>query len=314
MRRVCRWGRGMVSLLLLFILVSCVRSREDPPRVSPFDVRVVGRGEVEVVCASPQARTEAPDVRYSTSPLTPVTWDEARAVGPWLPVTVDGIPKLRSSLGGLSPILHYLVARSCGKAFPSLSPVMTVLPLRETILHGRLGGHYFGHALALVGDFDGDGYGDLLVGAPWSDEGLEGQRPAYVRWLRRLLRGVGISLHGTKAGAAYLYLGGPQGPASTSAWTLLGTDRYPWYPQARVRETCWGARWRGGEISTATATPTSLWGALATTRHSATKAPWPFTSGAGVRFPRSRTSAWWVGPATNRWEARSPEGTSTATP
>jgi len=228
MLRVCRgrWGRGLVSLMLLFVLVSCVRSREDPPRVSPFDIRVVSRGEVEVVCAPPgsgeQPRTEAPDVRYSTSPVTAGTWNDARAIGPWLPVIVNGTPKLQASLRGLPPTLHYLAAKTCGQVFASLSPAATVLPLRETILHGRRGGHYFGHALALVGDVNGDGYGDLLVGAPWSDEGLEGRRPAHVRWVRGLLRRLGITLHGTKAGAAYLFLGGPKGPASTPAWVLLG--------------------------------------------------------------------------------------------
>ena len=138
----------MTVLLLLSLAWSCARSREEASRASPLEIRVVGRGEVEVVCVGPAA----PDVRYSTSPVTAATWDEARAVGPWLPITLEGTPKLRSSLRGLPPVLHYLAAKRCGQAFASLSPVAAVLPLREAILHGRRGGHYFGHTVALVGD------------------------------------------------------------------------------------------------------------------------------------------------------------------
>lgn len=220
------WRPAMTAVLLVLLPLGCLRSNGDAARRSGLGVRVVARGEVEVTCApreSAQSRNRpGPDVRYSTSPLTLEGWDGARPVGPWERVTVDGTTMLRSSVPGLPPIVHYFAAKTCGQVFPSPSAAAPLLPLREAILHGRRAGHYFGHAVALVGDVNGDGYGDLLVGAPWSDEGLEGQRPAYVQWVRGLLRGLGVSLHGTKAGAAYLYLGGSQGPASTSAWTLLG--------------------------------------------------------------------------------------------
>lgn len=219
-------GGGRVAWPLLFVLslsLSCSDARQDGSSGSPFSIRVAARGEIHVTWTPPRegTRTQVPEVRYSTAPLTAETWDRAPAVTPWLPVTVEGTPKLRGVLPRLAPVLHYVAAASSG-AGPAISPVATVLPLRETILHGRLTGYYFGHAVALVGDVNGDGYGDLLVGAPWSDEGMEAQRPAYARWVRARLRSLGIPLHGARAGAAYLHLGRAQGPAPNPTRTLLG--------------------------------------------------------------------------------------------
>nr|MCU0253129.1 integrin alpha [Acidobacteriota bacterium] len=53
----------------------------------------------------------------------------------------------------------------------------------------------FGSALALAGDVDGDGYDDLLVGAPYYDGGQ------------------------TDEGRAFLYRGGPDGLATTASWS-----------------------------------------------------------------------------------------------
>lgn len=226
-RRRWSWGgSGMALLLLLFLSFSCTRSREDGPAGTPLSIRVVARGEIEVTwnLDRPQeGQTTVADVRYSTSPLTVEIWDRARAVDLWYSVTEDGVTKVRSTLRGLPPVVHYVAARTRKDGPASLSPVIPVLPLQETVLHGKRAGHYFGHAVALVGDVNRDGYGDLLVGAPWSDEGLEARRPVYVQWVRAFLRRVGLSLHGANVGAASLYLGGPKGPAATAAWTLLGT-------------------------------------------------------------------------------------------
>ena len=60
---------------------------------------------------------------------------------------------------------------------------------------GALTGGYFGYAIAGIGDSDGDGYDDILVGSPGSGAG---------------------------AGTAYVYKGGPGGPSTTSSFTLVG--------------------------------------------------------------------------------------------
>lgn len=54
------------------------------------------------------------------------------------------------------------------------------------------GGDRFGASVAGLGDVDGDGYDDVVVGAPWDDD------------------------QGLRAGAAWLYLGGPSGPDPSS--------------------------------------------------------------------------------------------------
>jgi hypothetical protein len=61
---------------------------------------------------------------------------------------------------------------------------------------------FFGASVASAGDVDGDGYADLIVGAPY--------------W-------PGVPWAGTQAGRAYLYRGGPTG-LSTSPTTLVAPD------------------------------------------------------------------------------------------
>jgi hypothetical protein len=59
----------------------------------------------------------------------------------------------------------------------------------------------FGGSVASAGDVNGDGYGDILVGAA---------------------RDSSVALD---AGRAYLYLGGPAGPSLSPAWVSSGRDR-----------------------------------------------------------------------------------------
>jgi hypothetical protein len=54
---------------------------------------------------------------------------------------------------------------------------------------------YFGDSVATAGDVNSDGYDDLLVGAPWFENGHN------------------------EEGGAFLYLGSPTGLAATPAWT-----------------------------------------------------------------------------------------------
>lgn len=62
---------------------------------------------------------------------------------------------------------------------------------------GENDGDFFGWSVAGVGDVNGDGFGDLVVGAPQFDGA---------------------------AGAAYLYLGGPDGPQDEPAWTFKASQ------------------------------------------------------------------------------------------
>ena len=66
-----------------------------------------------------------------------------------------------------------------------------------TVLSGDESNDLFGNSIAGVGDVNGDGYPDLLVGSPLSTIGGHAQ-----------------------AGKALLYLGGPSGIATTPAWTF----------------------------------------------------------------------------------------------
>jgi len=61
---------------------------------------------------------------------------------------------------------------------------------------GEAGGDGFGICVATAGDVNGDGYSDVIVGAPSMYEGTTGK--------------------------AYLYLGGPSGLSATSSWTAVG--------------------------------------------------------------------------------------------
>ncbi|MEZ4387460.1 MAG: T9SS type A sorting domain-containing protein [Candidatus Krumholzibacteriia bacterium] len=68
-------------------------------------------------------------------------------------------------------------------------------------------GAHFGWALAALGDLDGDGRDDFAIGAPLADTA------------------------GLEAGAAYVYLGAPGGPATTPDLTMLGHlayERFGW--------------------------------------------------------------------------------------
>jgi hypothetical protein len=210
---------ALVLLALSLAPLACSRFQEDGPSSRRLSVRVIARGEIELTW-TPRGRMEAPEVRYATSPLTVETWEAARTVGSWTPA--DGGARLRSVVGRLPPVLHHVAVGSGEGGTRSISERTSVLPLRETILHGALARSYFGYSVALVGDVNGDGFGDFLVGAPWSEQGLEEGRRPYLRWMRGFLRRIGLPLHGASSGAAYLYPGRAGGAATAPVWTLFG--------------------------------------------------------------------------------------------
>ncbi len=63
----------------------------------------------------------------------------------------------------------------------------------------------FGVSVGTAGDVNGDGYSDVIVGAPYYDNGQEDE------------------------GRAYVYLGGPSGPSASPAWTAEGDQEYAFF-------------------------------------------------------------------------------------
>ncbi|MGH7318743.1 MAG: hypothetical protein ACRELA_03825 [Candidatus Rokuibacteriota bacterium] len=201
-------ARVALALFPVLLLVSCSRLPAWLDLASPgLTVVVVDRGEIQVTVEpsvfGAASSAAAPDVRYATTPLGEATWAAATAVsGPWIDAAGDGSGRVRATVEGLPPRLHHVGARVDRARSARFSNFVSILPLREAILGGNVAEGFFGHTVAMAGDVDGDGHGDLLVGAPWSDEGLESARPRYARWLRRGLRALGFPIHGGKAGAA----------------------------------------------------------------------------------------------------------------
>lgn len=77
---------------------------------------------------------------------------------------------------------------------PALAPAQVEL---EYVLSGSASGDQYGYSVASAGDFNGDGYDDLIVGANANTEG------------------------GTGAGKVYVYFGGPSSD-SIADWTKVG--------------------------------------------------------------------------------------------
>ncbi len=70
---------------------------------------------------------------------------------------------------------------------------------------GSQSGAAFAGAVAPAGDLDGDGYGDVIVGAPFADDGEFDE------------------------GRAYVYRGGPAGLATAAAWSAQGNQLHAWF-------------------------------------------------------------------------------------
>jgi hypothetical protein len=70
---------------------------------------------------------------------------------------------------------------------------------------GARSGVLIGWSMSTAGDVDGDGYADIIVGAPNYDRGQD------------------------EEGVAFLYPGGPHGPASTPTWIGEGDQDWAWF-------------------------------------------------------------------------------------
>jgi hypothetical protein len=73
---------------------------------------------------------------------------------------------------------------------------------------GGYDGALFGWSVATAGDVNGDGYADIIIGAPTYDRGQ------------------------TEEGAAFLYTGGPAGPSTGPMWVGEGDQAWAWFGQA----------------------------------------------------------------------------------
>ena len=71
-------------------------------------------------------------------------------------------------------------------------------------------GAELGTSVATAGDVNGDGFDDLIVGAPKFDQDVD--RPNF--------------------GAAFIYLGSPTGPDTIFDWVTYGSSEYSWYGKA----------------------------------------------------------------------------------
>jgi len=119
---------------------------------------------------------------------------------------------------------------------------------------GAGAGHSFGHCVAPAGDVNGDGYSDVLVGAPYGNSyrgsshlflGTPSGLSAVAAWtvagewdydefgISVATAGdvngdgysdvlVGADGYGSYSGKAYLYLGGPAGLPATASWSAVG--------------------------------------------------------------------------------------------
>ncbi len=82
-----------------------------------------------------------------------------------------------------------------GKAYLYLGPYLGVETLQDWDAAGENASDNFGQAVAAAGDVNGDGYADVLIGAPYNDD------------------------NGNDAGKAYLYYGSSLGLSATAGWS-----------------------------------------------------------------------------------------------
>lgn len=99
---------------------------------------------------------------------------------------------------GLSDVIvgAYQVSSSAGKAFVYLGTGAGLSPEYVWSASGQNSNSYFGGAVSRAGDVNGDGYGDVIIGARNYND----------------------------TGKAYLYLGSAIGPKVTSSWSVSGSS------------------------------------------------------------------------------------------
>jgi FG-GAP repeat len=91
-----------------------------------------------------------------------------------------------------------------GKAWVYLGSATGISTTPVWSAEGNAEGAWFGHSVSTAGDVNGDGYDDIIVGAP---------NPT----------------HGTTIGWASVYYGSPTGPSATPDWTAYGPQPVDWF-------------------------------------------------------------------------------------
>lgn len=113
--------------------------------------------------------------------------------------------ELAARLEGTEEGLRILVA-DAGAVYP-----ITVDPLVKTpdwTRNGSQAGAQFSYAVSTAGDVNGDGYSDVIIGAPFYDNGQ------------------------TDEGAAFVYYGSPNGLSATPAWMAEGNQPGAYFGRA----------------------------------------------------------------------------------
>ena len=167
--------------------------REEVEQGWDLSVAPEGRGPVELVVAVDGASVEVEDgegsARLVTGSGARLSYGGLRAVDAkgreleaWLEARDDGLAVLVDDRRAVWPIV--------------VDPVVMV---EGWVVEGDSHGVMAGYAIADAGDVNGDGYGDVVVGAPEYDIAS----PAY--------------------GAAYLFYGGPTGLSAEAGWSTQGS-------------------------------------------------------------------------------------------
>ncbi|MBU0704519.1 MAG: integrin alpha, partial [Chloroflexi bacterium] len=138
---------------------------------------------------------------------------------------MNRLPTVQRVVLGALLLLFSLVLSSCHSAVPPSAPRLTPQASRIAPNASRIatdgstsltavpnwsvtsnqGGALLGYAVASAGDVNGDGYADVIVGVPRYDLGE------------------------IEEGAAFLYLGGPEGLATSPAWIGESDQEYAWF-------------------------------------------------------------------------------------
>jgi hypothetical protein len=92
-----------------------------------------------------------------------------------------------------------------GAALSGTAALAASAPIPVWITEGDQGASHFGSSVATAGDVNGDGYSDVIVGAPLHDNGE------------------------TSEGRAFVYLGSPSGLAATPDWIAEGDQAIAQY-------------------------------------------------------------------------------------
>lgn len=102
----------------------------------------------------------------------------------------------------------YQAAESAGRALLYLGGPKGLAGAPAWVGRGEAEGDQYGYTLSGAGDLNGDGLGDVIIGAKFHDGSRESGLPAKARFM---------------AGKAYAYYGSPQG-LRPSAWSSLGSE------------------------------------------------------------------------------------------